>query len=71
MENLQVNGKISTKLESRIKITNTNNNIVYQETLHNIIGIGSSVELAEQDALQSLMDKIKIVNYSAMVQSML
>jgi len=71
IENLQVNGKISTKLESRIKITNTNNNIVYQETLHNIIGIGSSAELAEQDALQSLMDKIKIVNYSAMVQSML
>ncbi len=71
IENLQVNGKISTKLESRIKITNTNNHIVYQETLHNIIGIGSSAELAEQDALQSLMDKIKIVNYSAMVQAML
>mgnify|MGYP003582737765 CR=1 FL=1 len=71
IENLKVNGKISTKLESRIKITNTNNHIVYQETLHNIIGIGSSAELAEQDALQSLMDKIKIVNYSAMVQAML
>ena len=71
IENLQVNGKISTKLESRIKITNTRNLIVYQETLHNIIGIGSSTELAEQDALQSLVDKIKIVNYSAMIQSML
>jgi hypothetical protein len=71
IDNLQVNGKISTKLESRIKITNTNNHIVYQETLHNIIGIGSSAELAEQDALQSLLDKIKIVNYSAMVQAML
>lgn len=71
IENLKVNGKISTKLESRIKITNTNNNIVYQEILHNIIGIGSSKELAEQDALQSLIDKIKIVNYSAMVQAML
>ena len=71
IENLEVNGKISTKLESRIKISNVNNHIVYQETLHNIIGIGSSKELAEQDALQSLVDKIKIVNYSAMVQSML
>lgn len=71
IENLQVNGKISTKLESRIKITNTNNHIVYQETLHNIIGIGSSTELAEQDALQSLVDKIKIVTYSAMIQAML
>ena len=28
MENLQVNGKISTKLESRIKITNTNKIII-------------------------------------------
>ena len=71
IENLQVNGKISTKLESRIKITNTSNHIVYQETLHNIIGIGSSSELAEQDALQSLIDKIKMVNYSAMIQAML
>jgi hypothetical protein len=71
IENLQVNGKISTKLESRIKIINTSNQIVYQETLHNIIGIGSSTEIAEQDALQSLVDKIKIVNYSAMIQSML
>ena len=71
IENLEVNGKISTKLESRIKITNVNNHIVYQETLHNIIGIGSSKELAEQDALQSLVDKIKIVNYSAMIQAML
>lgn len=71
IESLQVNGKISTKLESRIKITNNSNHIVYQDTLHNIIGIGSSAELAEQDALQSLMDKIKIVNYSAMVQAML
>ena len=59
-----------TKKENN-KITNTNNHIVYQETLHNIIGIGSSAELAEQDALQSLIDKIKMVNYSAMVQSML
>ena len=71
IENLQVNGKISTKLESRIKITNSSNHIVYQETLYNIIGIGSSTELAEQDALQSLMDKIKMVNYTVMVQSML
>jgi hypothetical protein len=71
IENLQVNGKISTKLESRIKITNSSNHIVYQETLYNIIGIGSSTELAEQDALQSLMDKIKMVNYTTMVQSML
>jgi len=71
IESLEVNGKISTKLESRIKITNTSNHIVYQETIHNIIGIGSSAELAEQDALQSLVDKIKIVNYNAMVQSML
>lgn len=71
VENLQVNGKISTKLESRIKITNKSGHIVYQETIHNVIGIGSSTELAEQDALQSLMDKIKMVNYSAMVQTML
>jgi len=71
VENLQVNGKISTKLESRIKITNKSGHIVYQETIHNIIGIGSSIELAEQDALQSLMDKIKMVNYNAMVQTML
>jgi len=71
VENLQVNGKISTKLESRIKITNKSGHIVYQETIHNVIGIGSSTELAEQDALQSLMDKIEMVNYSAMVQTML
>jgi hypothetical protein len=71
VENLQVNGKISTKLESRIKITNKSGHIVYQETIHNVIGIGSSTELAEQDALQSLMDKIKMVNYTAMVQTML
>lgn len=71
VENLQVNGKISTKLESRIKITNKSGHIVYQETIHNVIGIGSSTELAEQDALQSLMDKIKMVNYTAMVQRML
>lgn len=71
VENLQVNGKISTKLESRIKITNKSGHIIYQETIHNVIGIGSSTELAEQDALQSLMDKIKMVNYTAMVQTML
>lgn len=71
IEELQVNGKISIKLQSTILITNSTGFVVYQETIYNIIGIGSSVDLAEKDALQSLVDKIKIVNYNEMVQAML
>ena len=71
VENLTVNGKTSVKLESKIVITNNNKQIIYQETIHNLIGIGNTLELAEQDALNSLLDKIKIVYYNSIIQSML
>jgi hypothetical protein len=71
VESLTVNGKTSIKLESKIMITNNNRQIIYQETIHNIIGIGNTLELAEQDALNSLLDKIKIVYYDSIIQSML
>ena len=71
VENLSVNGKTSIKLESKITITNRNKQIIYQETIHNLIGIGNTLELAEQDAVNSLLDKIKIVYYNPIVQAML
>jgi hypothetical protein len=71
VENLSVNGKTSIKLESKITITNRNKQIIYQETIHNLIGIGNTLELAEQDAVNSLLDKIKIVYYNPILQAML
>jgi len=58
-------------LESKIVITNKAKQIIYQETIHNLIGIGNTLELAEQDAVNSLFDKIKIVYYNPIIQSML
>jgi hypothetical protein len=71
VENLSVNGKTSIKLESKIVINNKEKQIIYQETIHNLIGIGNTLELAEQDAINSLIDKIKIVYYNPIIQAML
>jgi hypothetical protein len=71
LENQSLNGKTSIKLEAKITITNRSKQIIYQEIIHNLIGLGNTLELAEQDAVNSLLEKIEIVYYKPIVQAML